>query len=598
MLTLTVDWFLLIYVIPVLSIAGIGFLFTGLVRSGCYWPIRWAIALSTLSVLLLRPSVDLFAVGLSGFCTLEAYWAFWGDRSESPRNEERVPYRFSLASLCFCTVIVAVVAAVYRISPRDFSIEAIGFGCVSGTVLCATTIFKKQTKRLENVSDMAGDMAAENNVSIWRRCRPILIGGMVAVFAAGVVSWLIPKWPIYDSGSTNNAGTSYFERWLLWAATFSTAMIVYAVLDRASQYFWNRLQLLDTQANYLRCSQELFCTRHGALFLLLFVGVNGVPLALIAGMVWPTRRPVVDPRSLSNYRDFAETCISIVPQSSEYAPVDGPPSAQLLEWVQSEPEKVDKVLSQLHSPMSFVDFRTPSERETAPLLGLMKQYGAVRSVLAVKLNEAKPMVEDFQLCTDVLQWVAQLRTGSVFHVYMGREIERLAFRRLLYLWPQMTRDQQVMVRKRVVETLSDRSSLEEHTRNELLRLRFIEPWQRHVGGMVRCALGHELIQRRGYENCEIPLRQFFLSIAVIEWEQRHGKLPEGLASLAQFEWIKPEFLLDPWSPSAAEFRYHVLDNGNKPSSVEFEIYSVGPNGVDDGGTLQQVLIRIDDVGLR
>lgn len=53
----------------------------------------------------------------------------------------------------------------------------------------------------------------------------------------------------------------------------------------------------------------------------------------------------------------------------------------------------------------------------------------------------------------------------------------------------------------------------------------------------------------------------------------HGNAPDSLDAIAK---RYPEIVLDPFAPKPARFLYRARGR-------EFEIYSVGPNGIDDGG---------------
>lgn len=597
MLPITADSLLLFWIIPALCIAGIGFLFASLSQYIIAWPIRWAIALTTLNMLLIRPTVELFAVGLSLFCTLEVLAALRRRRQRSSRGSERLSYRFSLSSLCFCMIIIAVVSAVYRTSPSQFSIETLGLGCVAGIVVFVTTVLTDRRREggssvaLENETLTSGSKTYPLRTVAYR----CFLGVTCAAVAACILASLIPLWPAFDMGSVKANRLAYLEQWIHWTVTFSQAMLLLSVLILTGRKVSARWSQSNNQQSSLRCISKLCFTGYGNLFLFLLLITMGTPSVLVLGLSWPGNRPALDTHRLTNYQRLAETCMSIVPDRIDHLPSNGKANVSLIARVENEPEKVSEVLSLLKTPLDVLEYSAQQNSDSRPLLSLMNQYGAIRSVLAVKLEESKSFDDDLELSTSVLNLVSQLRRGAPFHIYIGREIERLVYKRLLYIWPRLSDSQRDLVRKRVTEFAGNRSTWDEVNRNEFTRLRFFEPWQTHLGAMVRNALGSKPIPKRSFEICDLPLRQFFLSVAVIESERLDGTAPDNLSSLTRFEWIKPEYLIDPWADNDGEFRYIPRGHNDAP---QFEIYSVGPNGKDDGGMLQRPNTSIDDVGLQ
>ncbi len=79
-----------------------------------------------------------------------------------------------------------------------------------------------------------------------------------------------------------------------------------------------------------------------------------------------------------------------------------------------------------------------------------------------------------------------------------------------------------------------------------------------------------------WHRCQAELRLLKLEFALRLWKAEHGTWPESLDQLVPA--ILPAVPLDPYDPAGKPLRYNRTDEG-------FLLYSVGQNGVDDGGKL-------------
>jgi hypothetical protein len=82
---------------------------------------------------------------------------------------------------------------------------------------------------------------------------------------------------------------------------------------------------------------------------------------------------------------------------------------------------------------------------------------------------------------------------------------------------------------------------------------------------------------------EAALRVAFgeLGLALERWKGREGVYPERLEQLV------PQDIAavprDPWDPESGLLRYSVRQTGDGPEQGAVLLYSVGPDGVDNGG---------------
>ena len=65
------------------------------------------------------------------------------------------------------------------------------------------------------------------------------------------------------------------------------------------------------------------------------------------------------------------------------------------------------------------------------------------------------------------------------------------------------------------------------------------------------------------------------------WKQREGAYPERLEQLVPGDLAS--IPADPWHPEASPLRYEVRGSAGEASTQSVLLYSVGENGVDDGG---------------
>jgi hypothetical protein len=82
---------------------------------------------------------------------------------------------------------------------------------------------------------------------------------------------------------------------------------------------------------------------------------------------------------------------------------------------------------------------------------------------------------------------------------------------------------------------------------------------------------------------EASLRTAFttLGLSLEQWKSREGTYPDRLEQLVpqDIEAIP----LDPWDPGAGSLHYLVQKSGTAAVQGSVLLYSVGPDGVDDGG---------------
>ena len=82
---------------------------------------------------------------------------------------------------------------------------------------------------------------------------------------------------------------------------------------------------------------------------------------------------------------------------------------------------------------------------------------------------------------------------------------------------------------------------------------------------------------------EASLRTAFttLGLALEQWKSREGAYPDRLEQLVpqDIEAIP----LDPWAPGASSLHYVIQKAGTDAVQGSVLLYSVGPDGVDDGG---------------
>jgi hypothetical protein len=94
---------------------------------------------------------------------------------------------------------------------------------------------------------------------------------------------------------------------------------------------------------------------------------------------------------------------------------------------------------------------------------------------------------------------------------------------------------------------------------------------------------------------EEALRRAFTTVglALEQWKAKEGVYPERLEQLV------PQHLeaipLDPWDPGARSLRYVVHKSGTVAVQGAVLLYSVGPDGVDDGGLSRSVGSSVDRV---
>lgn len=112
----------------------------------------------------------------------------------------------------------------------------------------------------------------------------------------------------------------------------------------------------------------------------------------------------------------------------------------------------------------------------------------------------------------------------------------------------------------------------------------------------RCPLAAiAIVKRRLFNHCarELAYQAALEVVLAAEWYRRvHGELPQDLSQLVTAGML-PEVPDDPWSPVPAPLRYE-----RDPSDVSrAKVWSIGKNGVDDGGRLAPGDYDVGDVGL-
>ena len=103
-------------------------------------------------------------------------------------------------------------------------------------------------------------------------------------------------------------------------------------------------------------------------------------------------------------------------------------------------------------------------------------------------------------------------------------------------------------------------------------------WQGHLWQVLGEEYETELrvIEIRKQERASMALLR--LELAIQAWRLEHGELPESLNELVPE--IIAEIPVDPFDPEGRLMRYLQTDEGNENGYI---LYSVGSNGVDDGG---------------
>jgi hypothetical protein len=133
--------------------------------------------------------------------------------------------------------------------------------------------------------------------------------------------------------------------------------------------------------------------------------------------------------------------------------------------------------------------------------------------------------------------------------------------------------------KEVVEileqTLHERENLDVLlTRTHVQQMRQ-RGWQGRLEAIMRRIAGRSEVPQQArapYLRSELALHSIQILYAIRLFQEEHGRLPRELAELP------PEFLtrvpLDPYSQQPLAYR---------PEVDSYKLYSVGPNGIDDGG---------------
>jgi hypothetical protein len=114
-----------------------------------------------------------------------------------------------------------------------------------------------------------------------------------------------------------------------------------------------------------------------------------------------------------------------------------------------------------------------------------------------------------------------------------------------------------------------------------LKLNLARAWVKD--GFDYTTYQEQLNEQRRQVEAKNRLLQADLAIHI--YQREHGRWPQSLAELTPG--ILPEVPLDPYSGQPLIYR---------PHEKRFDLYSVGPDGVDDGGELLHPAIGAHEVG--
>jgi hypothetical protein len=533
-----------------------------------HWFVRTFVVAAAVLATLLVPAYELaYQLGIESLVVVGgmAIWRRFRLRNSNPKNSQGPGRRFSLSleSLMLVVVIVAVATAVISRTPSievrqwyDLVINGVTAGAIC--LACVWLVCGRAS---------------------WRK-RLLLAPFLVVALAAAIhfIKWaesIVRYWIFSTSPLTNYLQIVWRDTWpgiLFWTTAVGLAMAVlcaWLFLMQSSGWF-DPFRATTAPIDTETANRRAVLARWATLALFCIAAV--FPIALFYRLLTPTPIPTEDLPVPNGFDDFVAAGREVSPAAAE----------KLVNWDQLSDDQLSAELEKITAA-----FDRMREGFTKPCLHpyvfkpwVQEDAAALNRLLAALYAQAALSRRTGDLELELANYVNLLRlthaesrgTATDYYPLLG-QYEWDAHSSIWNLRERLSAQQC----KRLVAELSELDRRREPWSVRARRQRIIEAnagWQRHAQLILQEWSGNESNPRWRIDHFRrvTELRILIIELSLRAHELDHGRLPTHLSELLS-DYL-PFVPQDPFGDGGMNYRL---------ASEPYELYSVGPDGSDDGG---------------
>jgi hypothetical protein len=478
-------------------------------------------------------------------------------------NREWRP-RISVESALLAMVVVALSAAVIARAPEDGPISwlwmfRVGVGTGLLALVCLWAVCGKARWLWRVIGGLAGIIAfvalhqfgdAVQNALNQRQNGYALRDSIVAYYTQGpAVAWLI--WNLPSTG--------------IGIAIFFTMLL----LGRASGWFDSRIELREKRSTWVAWGARVgLCA--------IFLAVATPLLYLLYRLQSPTEFPAATAPSPNGHFDLLAAGVMVPATTGALVQATAPTAAQ----IEAEMKTIERALERIDEGLrkeNYVDLEMRETRGTSGIDDYALIHSAEEALMLRSIHVANTgsIDEQIDVLLDLATFSQEAYRGGGLDGYVYSDNARLwGINGLLSLLPQLDAGQCRRTARQLIKLNREREPLEQAVQIQ----RAIDDrqgWVSHLNMILAEWSAHgpykwqcDYIRRNGVQLPGLATR-----LAIRAYCLERGRPPDRLADLAP-EYL-PELPLDVYGEGPLRYR------SDRDAVI---LYSVGPNGADDGGT--------------